>query len=223
MDNQVALSDVSSKNAEENPSPSSPEIPQPIVAPHMAIADHDREYGCKYCHKKFSNKQALGGHQNAHKVERAMEKNARDLHENHFASYFGGGLSYPGISTTTPFLGSYNRSQDFLNRSFNNYPYNPPSQQPGIQISNARPRLPLASDPYAPRQPIPEFNNVYSPWGAPRQRIPQFSGQGSYNMQNPGLNLWPERNIGGGENGNQMNDPGNQQVKDDDIDLSLKL
>ncbi|KAI3444282.1 hypothetical protein Pfo_000947 [Paulownia fortunei] len=258
-----ALSDVSSKNVEDKttgPSDTSPEVPQPMEDALMANADKDREYGCKYCHKKFTNKQALGGHQNAHKVERAMDKNARDVHDNHFG-YFGGSSSYHGM-TSTPFLGSYNRSHEFMNRSIINWPY--PSQQPvqhGIHIGyNPRPGLPMAGDPYAPRpglpmagdpyapRPLPGFNNVYSGWAAPSPRVPQFTGQPSY-MQNHALNLRfptigegsssarpfsqdlstfngsrlrPERNPGG-QNENQMNDPGNEQLEDSDLDLSLKL
>ena len=41
------------------------------------IKEELQKFSCKFCYRKFSNKQVLGGHQNAHKLERSKEKNAR--------------------------------------------------------------------------------------------------------------------------------------------------
>ena len=58
-----------------------------------------RIFSCNYCQRKFYSSQALGGHQNAHKLERTLAKKSRELSS--AARTHGGSNSQSGSSSSS--------------------------------------------------------------------------------------------------------------------------
>ncbi|CAI9782885.1 unnamed protein product [Fraxinus pennsylvanica] len=169
--------------------------------------EKERRYGCKYCNKKFSNKQALGGHQNAHTLERTIEKN---IQEGQMANF--------GYLPRNKFTGSlFNRSQEFFSRAMMRMPY---LAQQGTMHYRMMPRT------------LPGINKDYPGWLRPVPgNVTQFMEcPGSSCLENRPLGHFstprpvPNRNFLGDSGNVQMNGLETQGVQDHSgLDLTLRL
>ncbi|PNX74500.1 zinc finger protein [Trifolium pratense] len=74
-----------------------------IIDPHKGI---QHAYSCNFCSRKFLTPQALGGHQNSHKLERRLKKRTGAMNTdsiNHANSNQG----VVSLNTVTPYHGAY--------------------------------------------------------------------------------------------------------------------
>jgi hypothetical protein len=73
-------------------------------------------YSCNFCSRKFINPQALGGHQNSHKLERRLKQRIDNMKID-WINYSNGNQGVASQNTIIPYHGGYGYQYEVINEA----------------------------------------------------------------------------------------------------------